>query len=314
MKLNSKTIIGLIYASLGALGFSMKAIFVKLGFAAGADVTNLLVLRMVMAVPFFIAAAWLGNRINRVAQTPLNGALTGKDWRVIIGIGILGYYLSSLFDFMGLVYISTGLERIILFLYPLMVVLAGWFYFHRPVRIYEITALVGSMAGIVLIFASKISLKNEANLALGSGLVFIATICFALYILATGQVVQRVGVLRFTASTMLVASVCSIVQFLVLHSPSQIFQQPHQVYVVALGLALFSTVLPVFMQSAGIKYLGAAQASIVGSLGPIATLFFADVFLGESTSAMQLWGSGLVIIAVASMGVFASLERGKNAS
>ena len=196
-------------------------------------------------------------------------------------------------------------------MYPLLVVLVGWFYFHRPVRFYEITALLGSMAGITLIFASKISLKNEANLALGSGLVFIATICFALYILGTGQVVQRIGVLRFTASTMLVASVCSIVQFLVLHSVAQIFQQPHQVYVVALGLALFSTVLPVFMQSAGIKYLGAAQASIVGSLGPIATLFFADIFLGESTSAMQLWGSGLVIIAVASMGVFASLRRGK---
>ena len=111
---------------LGVLGFSFKAILIKLAYAAyPVDAVTLLALRMVYATPFFAAMAWWAAR-DRGAPP-----LTRDDWKQLALLGFIGYYLASLFDFMGLQYITAALERLVLFLYPTMVVLLSALWLRR---------------------------------------------------------------------------------------------------------------------------------------------------------------------------------------
>ena len=126
--------IGPLCSVLGVLGFSFKAILVKLAYAwHPVDAVTLLTLRMLFAAPFFVAMAWwAGRRPGRAPITP-------RDWRALVWLGFIGYYLGSLLDFIGLMYITAALERLVLYLYPTMVlvlsvVLRGWRVTRRQCR------------------------------------------------------------------------------------------------------------------------------------------------------------------------------------
>jgi drug/metabolite transporter (DMT)-like permease len=130
--------------------------------------------------------------------------------------------------------------------------------------------------------------------------VFGSTLTYSLYLIGTGHIIARVGAMRFTAYAMLVASAATLLQFGLTH-PLAAVRQPVQVYELSLAMAVFSTVLPVFMLSAGIRLIGSGQASLIGSVGPVSTIFMAAWFLGEPVSALQIAGSALVLAGVLSV-------------
>ena len=108
-------IAGILFALVAAIGFSAKAILVKLAYIDPVDPITLLALRMAFSLPFFLVVAARTNRSKH------NQRLTVRDKYAVIGLGLIGYYLASYLDFLGLQYISAGLERLMLFLYPTMV-------------------------------------------------------------------------------------------------------------------------------------------------------------------------------------------------
>ena len=99
---------GIVFALVAAIGFSAKAIMVKLAYHDPVDAITLLALRMAFALPFFLVVAARANR-NKHSQP-----LTARDKLAVLGLGFVGYYLASYLDFLGLQYISAGLERLIL--------------------------------------------------------------------------------------------------------------------------------------------------------------------------------------------------------
>ncbi|MDI9349810.1 MAG: DMT family transporter [Candidatus Symbiobacter sp.] len=295
--MRNKAAIGLIYAVLGAIGFSFKSVFIKMAYAAGVNVTDLILLRMVFSVPFFLVAAYWGGKSQ--------AALTRADWRQIVMIGVLGYHLSNVLGFAGLTYVSAGLERIIFFIYPLVVLLVGWVYFAKPVRRYEIFAIILCLGGFGLAFIQKINQEGD-GMVQGGILIFFSMLSYSFYITGSGVLVQRVGVLRCTSLIMLVACIASMIQFLMFYPVAEIFAQSAKIYEISLALALVSTVFAVMMQTSSIKLLGASHASMVGSLGPIATIYFAQIFLGETSNLWQWSGSALVILGVSLLGLYAT--------
>lgn len=124
---------GLLLAGLGAVGFSGKAIIVKLAYRYGVDAVTLIMYRMLFALPLFLSLAWWAGRGKR--------ALTWRDARTVLGLGFCGCYLASFLDFAGLRYISASLERLILYLNPTLVLALGAFLFHKKVTRAQITAL-----------------------------------------------------------------------------------------------------------------------------------------------------------------------------
>lgn len=276
---------GLVF--LGAIGFSAKAIFIKLAYHYSVDPVTLLTLRMGLSLPFFIVVAlWTSQRNG---TTPL----AYRDWAFLIALGSIGYYLASLFDFLGLQYISAGLERLILFIYPTLVVLLSALFMKHPVRKKELSAIILTYSGIVLAVYHDLSF-NQNNVPLGSALVFISALSYALYLIGSGQMITTMGATRFTAYAMIISCVAVMIQFLMTRSLSA-FRLPIEVYELSLAMALFSTVLPTFLISEGINRIGASRTSIIGSTGPVITIGLAYFFLGESISIFQIVGTLLVL-------------------
>lgn len=288
--LRQQALLGAVLAASAAIGFSAKAILVKLAYVSSVDAVTLLALRMAFSVPFFVAAALWSRRYQ--AGAPLDR----RDWFSVLSLGLIGYYLSSLLDFSGLQYISAGLERLILFLYPTMVVILSAVLFKRGIGRREIFALTLSYGGILLVFMHDAG-TPQANLMLGVGLVFASTLTYSMYLVGAGQAIARIGATRFTAYAMMVASTATFLQFAVTH-PISALDLPLRVYGLGFTMAIVSTVLPVFMLSIGIRLIGSGPTALIGSIGPVATILLAHVVLGESLSAQQIGGAILVLSGV----------------
>jgi drug/metabolite transporter (DMT)-like permease len=205
----------------------------------------------------------------------------------------MGYYLASLLDFIGLTYISAGLERLILFLYPTMVVLLAKLFYRAPVGPSQRTALLLSYLGILLVFAHEQGAQSR-DLLRGASYVFASALVFALFLTGSGRLVQRFGSRRFTAYSMTVACVATALHF-ALSRPVAQLAVSGRVFTLALLLALFATVLPAFLMNAGIRRLGAGRAAVIGTVGPVATLAMAYVFLDEVLGPAQVLGATLVL-------------------
>ena len=293
---------GIVFALLAAVGFSAKAILVKLAYLDHVDAITLLALRMAFSVPFFVGVAlWV--------RTQHAEPLTTHDKWLVLVLGLIGYYLSSLLDFLGLQYLSAGLERLILFLYPTMTVILSAVIFKRAIGRKVIAAMALSYAGIALVFLHDMGMKQGGNIVLGASLVFASTLSYSTYLVGVGHAVRRIGTARFTAYAMVVASAASLLQFGVMR-PLSALDLPLRVYELSLAMAVFSTVLPVFLLSYAIRRIGSGNASLIGSIGPVSTIYMAYLFLNESMSWLQIAGSMLVLCGV----LIISMNSGKGAS
>jgi drug/metabolite transporter (DMT)-like permease len=294
---NRQAIIGSLFVLLGAFGFSAKAVLIKLayGYSHQLDAITLMVLRMAISLPFFLVVAlWSANDS---AKTNEAQHLNRQDWLMILGLGILGYYIASLLDFAGLQYISAGLERLILFLYPTFVVLFTAVLQRRTINRHQALALALSYAGMILVFVDNMEAMASSGLLMGSALVFCSAIAFAFFLMGSGMMVKRIGSTRFTAYSMTVACLATGLHFVIQHGV-KLLNLPESIYWLALIMAIFSTVLPAFLMNAGIRRIGAGSASIISSTGPIGTLALAFLLLGETLTPAQLAGTALVLVGV----------------
>jgi drug/metabolite transporter (DMT)-like permease len=212
---------------------------------------------------------------------------------LVLGLGFVGYYLSSYLDFLGLQYISAGLERLILFLYPTMTVIISALLYKRAIGRMVIAEMALSYAGIALVFLHDVGAK-EGGIVLGASLVFASTLSYSIYLVGAGHAIARIGTMRFTAYASLVASAACVLQFMLMR-PLEALDLPLRVYELSLAMAIFSTVLPVFLLSFAIRRIGSGSASLIGSIGPVSTIYMAYAILGESISWLQIAGSSLVL-------------------
>lgn len=280
---------GLLLAAVGAIGFSGKAIIVKLAYRHGVDAVTLLMWRMLLSLPlFFLLALWAGR-----GQAPLARA----DWLDVLVLGFTGYYLASYLDFAGLQYVSASLERLILYLNPTLVLLFSWLAHRKPVQLRQWAALALSYAGVVLVFARELRLDGGQTLW-GALLVLGSALSYAYYLARSGSVVQRLGTLRLTGLATTVACLLCVGQFLLLREPATALV-PEPVIWLSLLNAVACTFVPVLCVMAGVRRLGAPLAAQVGMLGPMSTLLLAAIFLAEPLTPVVLAGTLLVLAGVA---------------
>lgn len=277
-------------ALVAALGFSLKAIFVKLAYPYGVDAITLLALRMGFSLPVFL---WVG-----LAGQRAGGSLTPRDWAQLSILGCFGYYGASILDFLGLQYISAGLERLILFTYPTLTILIGVFFQGKAFSWRrEGLAILLCYLGIGFAFVHDLDFGDTRSVLIGGALVFASSVSYALYLAGSGSMIARLGAMRYTALAMLVSSAITLGHFLATH-PVSAFVQPLPVYGWGLAMAVVATVIPVFAQSAAIKRFGAGRAGLYGMIGPLLTIGFGWWLLGESLSLAQGIGAVLVVAGI----------------
>ena len=286
----------------GAILFSTKAIIIKKAFhATAADPLTLLTLRMLFSLPFYGVAAFWGSRKEG------NVKMTGRQWGWVVVLGVLGYYISSYFDFLGLQYISAGLERLILFLYPSFAVLINAVAFGQKMNRAQMLALLLTYIGIGIAYFGELRVDTgNPNFYWGSMLVFLCAITYAGYLSGTGRMVSVLGPAKFTTYSMLMATGAVFLHFGLRGLVSGNYHVPvdggHGLWIYAVLLALLATVIPSFMLTAGMKRIGANNAAIVTSIGPVSTILQAHFILGDPIFAEQVVGTVLVIAGVLLIG------------
>jgi len=278
---------GVLFAIAGTISFAFRPVLIKLGYgAAPVSATTLLFLRMVLSLPFFAAVGWwLRN------QPPL----ARRDWAGIVGLGFLGYYLASLLDFLGLQYIPAGHGRLIMFLYPTLVVVLSALFLGKRASGRELAALAVTYTGIALVLSQQLGAPAKHRLFFfGAALVFSSAMCYAVYLVTGSQLIKRVGSMRFTAYTMMVSTVPAVAQFGILEGPAAL-ALPGIVWFYAIVLATVCTVLPVFLVAESLKRIGASQFALIGALGPVTTVLADFMLLDGKLSSLQMLGGVLVI-------------------
>ena len=276
---------GLLLAVAGSIAFSAKAIIVKLAYRHGVDAVTLLMYRMLLALPMFLAMAWWAGR----GRPPLQQ----QDWLGILGLGFSGYYLASFLDFWGLQYISASLERLILYLNPTLVLLLGWLLYGRKISHHQAVGMFISYAGVLLVFGHEASLEGRLAL-LGAALVLGSAISYAVYLSYSGQLVQRLGSLRLAGWATSVACVLCIGQFLLLR-PLSAAQVAEPVLWLSLLNAVMCTAVPVLLVMMAIERIGSALAAQIGMIGPMSTLLMGVLVLGEPFNGWIVVGTALVL-------------------
>lgn len=279
-------LIGLSLAIVGAILFSAKAIVAKLMYGYQLDAVTVIAFRMLFSFPIFAAIAiWQGQKLQSLSRV--------DRWRVV-GLGLVGYYLSSFLDFLGLQYISAGLERLILFLTPSFVLLMHVVWFKRQIQPIEYLSLGIAYTGIVFVFIHDLSFNGQ-QVILGSALVLGSAIAYATYLIQSGEMVMRIGALRLVSYAMCVSSVACIAQFFALR-PLSMLNQSWPVLSLSMVNAIICTVLPVFLTMFAVQKIGAPKASQAGMIGPVSTLVLGVLFLQEVVTVWQIIGASLVIV------------------
>ncbi len=290
-------------ALVGAVLFSTKAIMVKLAFAEiKVDALSLLTLRMIFSLPFYLLAAFV------ISNKEGNVKLSRRQWGTVLVLGIFGYYLSSLLDFVGLQYISAGLERLILFLYPTFVVLINLFVYKQSINRNQKIALLLTYTGIALAYFGEFRIDtSNPNFFYGSILIFLCSITYAIYIVGSGRLIPQIGASKFTAYAMLAATAGIFIHFLI-RGRFEVLLHTEGLLWYGLSLAIIATVIPTFMLSYAMKQSGTNNVAIISTIGPVSTIIQAHYFLGEEIFAEQIAGTILVVAGVLMLG----LKKGKS--
>lgn len=290
---------GFLWAVLGTILFSTKAIWIKLCFkTTNIDASSLLMLRMLFSLPFYIAAMWYffkNQQLKKVKASTYIGACL---------IGLLGYYMSSLFDFIGLQYVSASIERIILFIYPTLAVLLNLMIFKVAITKRQWIAILITYFGIGLAYWGELNqIPDTKTFFFGTWMILLCAITFALYLVGSGKIIPKIGAPQFTSLSMLAATIGIFIHYWVTHSQNvaaiidlPILNSSSIFYVIA--LAIIATVIPSFLMSGGMKRIGSNDLAIITSIGPVSTLFQARWVLNEAFSLEQILGTVLVLVGV----------------
>ena len=290
-------LIGIALAVFGTVAFSLRPVLIKLAYGYVRDPITLIALRMMFALPFFLAAAIWSARRGR------GPVLSLRELLAVFGLGAVGYYLASTLDFLGLLYVTAGVGRLLLFLYPTIVVLLSAGFFRKPIRRRDVTALVVTYVGVALVLSEAVGGEN-LDLAAGATLVFGSAVAYAVYLVIGAEVARRIGAIRFAALAVSAACLCCILQFLLLR-PLSALDLPHQVYVLVVVIAAVCTVIPVFMTAEALRRIGANQVAMIGAIGPVSAIILGAILLDETMTVVQLGGAALVILGV----MLATVER-----
>lgn len=288
MTARPSNIVAIAMAASGVVLFSAKAVMVKLAYRYGIDAVSVLLLRMVFSLPVYIVIGLVWGK------KPEGSVLRPRDYAGVLVAGVVGYYLASLFDFMGLEYITASLERLILFTYPTIVVLMSRFILKEAITREQYIGIVVTYLGMLVIFSEQLFLDTQKDFWLGAGLILLSAITYAYYLVSSGRYIPRFGTIRFTSMALSISAFCTMIHFYVGDFPP-ISGHPYPVYWIGLAMAIFATVIPSFMISGAIKRIGAPGMALIASLGPVSTVVLAMIFLGETLSIGQVVGSAIVI-------------------
>ncbi|MET1256031.1 DMT family transporter [Aliikangiella maris] len=302
---------GYFLAFIAAFTASFKAIFVKLIYLQSElDAAQLLLLRLSIVLPFFIGMVVYAHFYKPLNQTLISSSdnlATDSTNRIInqlklIGLlvwaGFCGYYFASLADFIGLQYISAGLERLVLFTYPTLVLLIEAILFKRLPSAKTWGGVFICYLGLCAALGHDIQFQDPTKVWIGVGWVFLSSLSFTFYYLSAGRLIRQLGTMCFTGWIGIIATIFTFIHFALTYQHFNFTQLTIEVWLYITLIALLCTLLPSWLTAASIAKLGASTSANISTLGPIFTIVLSWMILTEPFSWLQLIGLILVLTGI----------------
>jgi drug/metabolite transporter (DMT)-like permease len=228
-----------------------------------------------------------------LGQNPLR--LRRNELLTLFGLGAIVYTGQSLTYFIALRSLPASLVVLIAYIYPSLVVVAGWLFLRRAVSAWHGVALAMSFLGVALLvggaqFHASWALVPPLALAIASPAIYTG------YILIGERVMTTVPAVAASAVIMSGAALA----FCLLAGLTHELALPRNSggWAVAVGIALVPTMVAISLFLAGLPRIGAARAALLSTWEPVVTVFLAVVVLGDRLSLVQVMGGILVIVAV----------------
>lgn len=261
-------------------------------------------MRMLVVVPLMaFLAAWLYRPVWR----DIKKFSMSKDKRLLINVVGSGFFLflSQVLIYIAFGQIPVGVAVTILFMYPLITVPLAWILFgDRPTQ-FRIGVMLTICLGVVLV---SLSGASSSLSQLGVGAAAGSGIAFAGYVILTQICSQKLHPVPFSLINFATIFVLASLSLIVLPTGTGgVSVDPKMLPGLLLaGLVLgAATLVGYLLNNFGIRLIGAARASIVGSSGPAITAILAFLIIQEALQVKQIVGLLLVTLGVAAL----SLER-----
>jgi drug/metabolite transporter (DMT)-like permease len=284
------SLIGLVLAVIGAVGFASKGVFAKALYADGWSVDSVLVLRAIYALPCMV----IWTIATQGVVTLTRPAPRAIAWTAFGGIAC--YYFGATWDFQALQLIDASVERVLLFSYPSIVVIIDAVLYRRLPQGSMLGALVITYAGILMVVTGLDLKILEANLT-GAGLVLACAVTSAIYYVTGDRWTRAIGSAAYTVYALAAATVCLAVDHVL---SGKTWQTHWSVRDIALfsGLVVFATIVPMLAMAEGVRRLGAPRASVVSTVGPPTTILLGAWLLHERLSFAQWVGVALIVVGI----------------
>jgi len=290
MKNTNNYLVGMAIAILSANLFSSKVLLVKIAYADGAEPLQVLYLRMAAALPFFAAVS-----VYLLWKYPEKRP-SKEEWSAIIMLGLVGYYLSSLLDFNGIQYLSAGLERLLLYLYPTFLVLIRSVATKTFPTKRELIALGLAYAGTAFVYCEE-QLQYDTQVLKGAVLVTGAAFTFAIYLYFSHRYIRRFGSPLFASVSTMVSCIAILMHGTAGGAMDVSYLSP-SVIVSCLALGVFCTVIPTFGMHRAIALIGSDKVGILGTTGLLAPFVLGAFVFDEKITLVKLLGAGLILVSV----------------
>ncbi|PSW21551.1 EamA/RhaT family transporter [Photobacterium sanctipauli] len=280
---------GIVYALIGALLFSLKPILIKLAYQYGGDATSIMTLRAFSSLPvYLVMLVWLCK------SAEARGKVRQYGWQAAL-VGVLGYYLASFLDIVALDYISAQLERLLIFLFPSLVVLITWLKSGQKPTQATVKAVAIGYGGIALIVAHDVT-SMGSKVWVGSALAIASALVFACYLILSKGYIAKMGSQLFTSIGMGSAGIAILCHLLL--SDTQLSEWSYSLVILGITLGIFCTVIPSYFMAAAMAELSPTQFSLTANIGPVITAVAAVLVLGEVFTLYHGVGMVLVVYSV----------------
>ncbi len=282
---------GFLFAIGAASLFAIRPIFVKLVYQQGVDPTTLIAFRMLFSMPIYLGMLiWL-------TRDPLKRQkLTLKNVVATSVVGWFGYYFASYLDLLGLQYVTAQLGRMVLYIYPTIVVLLGALFFREPLKLRTLVSLFITYAGVLLIFSHDLNAYGE-EVKVGTALILLSALSFSFYLLFGKSLIAQLGSRLFTSIALTSASIAILSHYALTHSVTNPQVNDEALFWIFV-IAIFCTVIPTFFTTAAVERIGADKTGIAAMVGPGFTAIFAVLILSEAFTLFHLGGILLTVFGV----------------
>lgn len=259
--------------------FGTLGIFGEFAPSIGISISTLLLFRFGLAT----VVIWVG--LFTVGKFPV---LAPRRAAIAIGLGFL-YGLMTVFYFLSLHWLTAGIAALVYYTYPVLVFVLSMLVLDEPLTGRKLLALSTVLAGVSL----TIGVDTPGVNPTGIGIVSLAALAYALYMIGSRLFVTDVSSTAQTAYNFFGAALCMCLYGVFVSSPSM--PAGHSQWLVIFGISTLGTIIPIGLLLIGLRRLEASRASIIGTAEPMTAVLLGALVLGESVTA-SLAGGGLLIL------------------